>query len=79
MRKGRLSQEKQARLIEYFVSGTTAWTATALVSVNKSTAASYLHRLREIIAQAIQDEMPLAGEFEVDVSGDFIPPTQTVN
>lgn len=68
MRKSRLSWDKQTRLIEYFVSGTTARTAAALVGVNKSTAAYYFHRLREIIAQAIQDEMPLAGEIEVDES-----------
>ena len=68
MRKSRLSWDKQVRLIEYFVSGTTARTAAALVGVNKSTAAYYFHRLREIIAQAIQDEMPLAGEIEVDES-----------
>ena len=53
MRKSRLSWEKQERLIEYFVAGATARTAAALVGVNKSTAAYYFHRLREIIAQAI--------------------------
>ncbi len=68
MRKSRLSWEKQIRLIEYFVSGATARTAAALVGVNKSTAAYYFHRLREIIAQAIQNGMPLAGEVEVDES-----------
>ena len=68
MRKSRLSREKQVRLIGYFVSGTTARTAAALVGVNKSTAAYYFHRLREVICQAIQDEMPLAGEIEVDES-----------
>lgn len=68
MRKSRVSWEKQIRLIEYFVAGATARTAAALVGVNKSTAAYYFHRLREIIAQAIQTEMPLAGEVEVDES-----------
>ncbi len=68
MRKSRLSWEKQRRLIEYFVSGATARTAAALGGVNNSTAAYYFHRLREIIAQAIQNERPLAGEVEVDES-----------
>ncbi len=68
MRKSRLSRDKQVRLVEYFVSGATARTAAALVGVNKSTAAYYFHRLRELIAQALQDEMPLAGEIEVDES-----------
>ena len=59
---------KQTREIEYFVSGATAQTTTALVGVNNNTAAYYVHQLREIIAQAIQTEMPLAGEVEVDES-----------
>lgn len=42
MRKSRLSQYKQDRLIEHFVSGSTARTAAKLVNVNKSTAAYYL-------------------------------------
>src|SRR5665811_1754194 len=68
MRKSRLSPRKQARLIEYFVSGTTARTAAALVGVNKSTAAYYFLRLRMIITQALAEEMPLAGAIEVDES-----------
>jgi len=55
-------------LIEYFVSGTTARTAAALVGVNKSTAAYYFLRLRMIITQALDEEMPLAGAIEVDES-----------
>ena len=68
MRKSRLSTAKQARLIEYFVSGTTARTAAALVGVNKNTAAYYFQRLRMIITQALAKEMPLAGAIEVDES-----------
>ena len=68
MRKSRLSKEKQARLIEHFVAGTTARTAAALVGVNKSTSAYYFHRLRELIYQEIEDEVPFAGEIEVDES-----------
>ena len=49
MRKSRLSQSKQAKLIEHFVAGTTARCAASLVGVNKMTAAYYFHRLREII------------------------------
>ena len=36
MRKSRLSKEKQERLIEHFVSGSTARTAACLVNVNKT-------------------------------------------
>jgi transposase len=68
MRKSGLSSYKQDRLIEHFVSGSTAWTAASLVGVNKQTAAYYYHRLREIIYQASEDEFALAGEIEVDES-----------
>ncbi len=68
MRKSRLSQYKQDRLIEHFVSGSTARTASKLVNVNKTTAAYYFHRLREIIALETESEAMLSGEFEVDES-----------
>lgn len=68
MRKSRLSWQKQQRLIEHFVAGATARTAADLVGVNKTTAAYYFHRLREIIYQATEDETPFAGEIEVDES-----------
>ena len=41
MRKSRLSQYKQNKLIELFVAGVTARTAAELANVNKSTAAIY--------------------------------------
>ncbi len=68
MRKSRLSKAKQDRLIEYFVSGSTARTAAALVGVNRNTAAYYFQRLRQLIGQAIEDETPFSGEIEVDES-----------
>jgi transposase len=68
MRKSRLSQAKQDRLIEHFVSGSTARTAAALVGVNRNTAAYYFQRLRQLICQAIEDETPFCGEIEVDES-----------
>lgn len=68
MRRSRLSKDKQERLMEHFVAGATARTASALVGVNAKTAAYYFHRLREIIYQATEDEMPFAGEIEVDES-----------
>ena len=51
MRKGRLSQYKQNKLIELFVAGVTARTVAKLANVNKSTAAYYFHRLRLLIYQ----------------------------
>jgi len=68
MRKSRLSWVQQRRLTEHFVAGTTARTAASLVGVNKSTAAFYFHRLREIIALESEDAAPLHGEIEVDES-----------
>jgi transposase len=68
IRKSRLSKEKQERLIEHFVAGSSARCTAALVGVNKSTAAYYFHRLREIICQATEDEVPFSGEIEVDES-----------
>jgi transposase len=68
MRKSRLSQSKQQRLIELFVSGSTARTAAALVDVNRNTAAYYFHRLRQLIFQAVEDETLFSGEIEVDES-----------
>ena len=68
MRKSRLSEVKQRKQREHFVAGTTARTAARLVGVNKTTAAYYYHRLREIIYQAIADATPFAGEIEADES-----------
>ena len=70
MRKSRLSVYKQDRLVEHFVSGSTARTAAALVGVNKSTAAYFYYRLREIIVLEIEQENHevFDGEIEVDES-----------
>ena len=70
MRKSRLSVYKQGRLVEHFVAGSTARTAAALVGVNKSTAAYFYHRLREIIVLEIEQENHevFDGEIEVDES-----------
>ena len=70
MRKSRLSWYKQERLIEHFVSGSTARCAASLVGVNVKSAAYYFHRLRELIAAQIEQEADEAygGEIEVDES-----------
>ena len=49
MRKSRLSKGKQDRLIEHFVSGTTARCSPGLVGINFKTAAYYYHRLCMLI------------------------------
>ena len=70
MRKGRLSKYKQDRLIEHFVSGSTALTAASLCSVNRKTAASFFLRLRAIIVLELEaeSEAMFGGEIEVDES-----------
>ena len=70
MRKSRLSRYKQDRLIEHFVAGTTARTASSLCGVNRKTAAFYFHRLREIIAFELEaeNEAMFDGEIKVDES-----------
>ena len=70
MRKSRLSHYKQTRLIEHFVSGSTALTAASLCAVNRKTAAFFFLRLREIIALELEaeSEAMFGGEIEVDES-----------
>jgi hypothetical protein len=61
MRKNRISAGKQRKLLEYFGAGTTARTAAGLVRVNKTTAADYYHRLRELIYLAVAAPRPSLG------------------
>ena len=70
MRKGRLSKYKQDRLIEHFVSGSTALTVASLCSVNRKTAAFFSLRLRAIIVLELEaeSEAMFGGEIEVDES-----------
>ena len=70
VRKGRLSKYKQDRLIEHFVSGSTALTAASLCSVNRKTAAFFFLRLGEIIVLELEaeSEAMFGGEIEVDES-----------
>ena len=70
MRKSRLSQQEQGRLIEHFVAGATARTAARLCGVHRNIAAYYFLRLREIIAYELEaeSEAMFGGEIEVDES-----------
>lgn len=70
MRKSRLSHYKQDRLIEHFVSGSTALTASSLCGVNRKTATYFFLRLREIITRELEAESgtQFGGEIEVDES-----------
>ena len=70
MRKSRLKKSIQYKLVEHFIAGATARCAGSLVGVNKSTAAYYFQRLREIIAYNLERECDeyFHGEIEVDES-----------
>ena len=64
MRKSRLSRQKQNRLIEHFVAGTTVRTAAALIGINKVTSAFYFHRLRELIYTTAEIKQNNTNELE---------------
>ncbi|MBM3535261.1 MAG: IS1595 family transposase, partial [Alphaproteobacteria bacterium] len=70
MRRSRLGVSKQDRLIEHFVAGTTARTASSLCGVNRKTGAFFFDRLRELIARELEaeSEAMFGGEIEVDES-----------
>ena len=68
MRKSRLSLYKQNRLIELFIAGATARTASALVGVNKTTASYYSLRLRQLIYDSCEHLEMFSGEIEADES-----------
>jgi len=70
MRKSRLSQHEQGRLIEHFVAVTTARTAARLCGVHRNTVAYYFLSLRKIITYELEaeSEAMFGGEIEVDES-----------
>lgn len=70
MRKSRISQSKQDRLIGHFTAGNPARTAASLVGVHRNSAAFYFHGLREVIAYELEaeSEAMFGGEIEVDES-----------
>jgi transposase len=70
MKGSRISKYKQVKLIELFVGGSTARASAEIVGINKSSAAYYFKRLREIIAKKMDEESAdfFAGEIEVDES-----------
>lgn len=68
MKKSRINKEKQKRLIEYFVAGVIAHTASELVGVHRNTAIYYFHRIRELIYNYQKENTMFTGEVEVDES-----------
>jgi len=68
MRKSRISRYKQERLLELFIAGSTARTASELVGIHRNSAAYYFHRLRELIMEAVNQQTLFDGEVELDES-----------
>lgn len=62
LRRSRLSDEQTERLLEHFVAGTPARASAALVRVNRNTARLFYHRMRELIAQRLDQANPIQGE-----------------
>src|SRR5580704_10202337 len=69
-RRSRLPTRLQEELIKYFVGGATARSAALLTGVNRHTATLFFHKLREVIAQRLDEEAPelLGCEVEIDKS-----------
>jgi transposase len=51
-----------------FVGGVTAQSAADLVGVNRKTAAYFFHRLRQLVADHLEDTLPVEGTIEVHES-----------
>ena len=70
MKKSRLSNRIQDKLIEHFVAGTTARCAAEIIGVNRKTSAYYFQRLRQLISFHVEQESQevFGGEIEVDES-----------
>jgi transposase len=69
-RRSRLPASLQEELVKYFVGGATARSAALLTGVNRHTATLFFRKLREVIAQRLNEETPelLGGEVEIDES-----------
>jgi transposase len=62
LRRSRLSDEQTERLLEHFVAGTPARASAGLAGVNRNTARLFYHRMREVIAQRLEQTSPFQGE-----------------
>ena len=69
----KLSQEKQLKLIEHFVAGTTARTASALIGINRKTAILYYHNLRELIFEYEREKEKEIFNGEIEVDESYVP------
>jgi len=67
-RKSRLKNIQKRSLLEHFVAGTTARSAAEIININRHTATKYYHKIRQLIAEHVENEKPFEGEIEIDES-----------
>lgn len=68
LKRFRLSARISGRLIEHYVAGIPARTASELVDVNRNAAIAFYQRLRKIFVEKMSSVEMFAGEVEVDES-----------
>ena len=69
LKHSRLSESQTKKLLDFFVSGTSARFASELVSVHRNTATSFYDKIRQLIAFNLEKDSPfLDGEVEIDES-----------
>jgi transposase len=68
LKRCKLSDKVQLKLLEMFVAQATARTAADLVGINYHTAHLFYRKLRLLIVERMADEEPFDGEIEVDES-----------
>ncbi len=68
IKRSKLTKKQRLKLMELFVAGSTARTASEIADVNKNTAQLFFHRLREIIAEKQDLNIVFEGEIEADES-----------
>jgi hypothetical protein len=63
-----VADKTSGRACKYFVGGATARSAALLTGINRHTATLFFRKLREVIAQRLNEETPelLGGEVEID-------------
>ena len=68
LRHCRIRLNQRRKLIEYFVMAVTGPSAADVIGVHPNTTALFYHKLREVIAENIADDVPFNGEIKMDES-----------
>ena len=68
LRHCRIRLNQRRKLIEYFVMAVAGPSAADVIGVHPNTTAFFYHKLREVIAENIADDVPFYGEIKMDES-----------